>query len=233
MVTDPVARPDRRHVRRAETIEQLVDEAVEVMAEQGVAGLSLGEVARRMGVRPPSLYVYFASKHAVYDAVFARGWREVRTAMAALGDPDETTDLPAYLHEFGERFVRWSVQNPVYAQLMGWRPVPGYEPSREAYEPAVVVFERGVEVMARLQALGLFRSGVEPHELLRAWTILLSGVITQQLANAPHESFAEGSFTTMLPQVVDMYRAHYAPPQVRAPQRSRAPQRRGRHADQR
>ena len=55
----------------------MLDVAVAVMAEQGVVGLSLGEVARRMGIRPPSLYVYFDSKNALYDAIFARGSREL------------------------------------------------------------------------------------------------------------------------------------------------------------
>ena len=105
----------------------------------------------------------------------------------------------------------WSVANPVYTQLMTWRPVPGYEPSASAYEPAVVVLERAREVFTALQARGLFRSDVSPDELLRAWTILLSGVISQQLANAPQEGFAHGRFTTMLPQLVEMYRAHYSP----------------------
>ncbi len=204
-------RLDRRHVRRAETIEQLLEVAVQVMAEQGVAGLSLGEVARRVGIRPPSMYVYFNSKNAVYDAVFARGWRDVMQKMEPLGEPDETTDLPAYLLDFAELFVRWALQHPVYAQLMGWRPVPGYEPSPAAYEPAVVAFQRGLDVMARLQSLGLFRPDVTVDELMRVWTVLTGGVITQQLANAPHEPFERGSFTSVLPQLVDMYLAHYAP----------------------
>ncbi len=218
---------DRRHLRRAETIEHVIDVAVQVMAEQGVAGLSLGEVARRMGIRPPSLYVYFDSKNAVYDAVFARGWRMVLREAQALVEPDETTDLPAYLLQFAESYIRWSLAHPVYSQLMGWRPVPGYEPSAEAYEPAVVVLERGRGVLSQLQTLGLFRPDVDADELMRVWTILATGVITQQLANAPQESFEEGTFTALLPQLVEMYRAHYAPG------RRTAPQRRGRHADQR
>ncbi len=222
-----VPRLDRRHQRRAETIEQIVDVAVEVMAEQGVAGLSLGEVARRVGIRPPSLYVYFDSKNAVYDAVFARGWRLIQQTLQTLPEPDASTDLPAHLRRGGELFVRWCVEHPVHAQLMGWRPVPGYEPSAQAYQPAVVVLEGGRQTLARLQSLGLFDPDVPVDELLRVWTILTSGVITQQLANAPHEPFEVGSFTTMLPQLVDMYRAHYAPG------RGTAPQRRGRHADQR
>src|SRR5438309_11667546 len=68
---------DRRQRRRQETIEEVLDIAVEIMTEQGVAGLSIGEVARRMGIRPPSLYVYFPSKEALYDAVFLRGARAI------------------------------------------------------------------------------------------------------------------------------------------------------------
>lgn len=110
---------------------------------------------------------------------------------------------------------------------MGWRPVPGYEPSAEAYEPAVVVLERGRGVLSQLQTLGLFHPDVDADELMRVWTILITGVITQQLANAPQECFEEGTFTALLPQLVEMYRVHYAP------ERRTAPQRRGRHADQR
>ena len=57
MSTGSVERTDRRHRRRQETISEVLNVALQVMAEQGVAGLSLGEVARRMGIRPPSLYV--------------------------------------------------------------------------------------------------------------------------------------------------------------------------------
>ena len=75
---------ERRHRRRLETIEEVLDHAVRIMEQDGVAGLSLGEIARRMGIRPPSLYVYFPSKHALYDALFARGRCEFRTSQAAI-----------------------------------------------------------------------------------------------------------------------------------------------------
>lgn len=211
MSSTSAPRPDRRHLRRAETIEEVVDVSMRLMAEQGVAGLSLGEVARCMGIRPPSLYVYFASKNAIYDAVFARGWREITQTMEALPEPDETTELRSYMLESAQLFVRWAVQHPVYTQLMGWRPVPGYEPSEEAYEPAVASFARGRNLIARLQDLGLLDSEFTVDELMRVWTILTSGVITQQLANAPEEPFEKGSFTTTLPQLVEMYCTHYAP----------------------
>jgi AcrR family transcriptional regulator len=210
MEVQPVERVDRRRRRHQETIEEVVGVAVAVMAEQGVAGLSLGEVARRMGIRPPSLYVYFATKNALYDAIFARGWRELAAAMeeavGRLGQPD---DPAAYLRGFGASFVRWTVEHPAYSQLMFWRPVPGYEPSPAAYEPAVRMFDRGHALMADLRARGLLAAGPPVEEMLRTWTVLLAGVTTQQLVNAPHEPFDGGTFTSLLPQLVDMFLMQY------------------------
>ena len=59
---------------------------------------------------------------------------------------------------------------------------------------------------------GLFRADADIDDALRAWTMLTAGVISQQLANAPHESFDEGSFTTQLPELVAMFLAHYGSP---------------------
>ena len=74
-------RADRRVQRHNQTIEEILDLAIQVMAEDGVATLSLAEVARRMGMRPPSLYQYFPSKLAVYDALFERGARQTLAVM--------------------------------------------------------------------------------------------------------------------------------------------------------
>ena len=45
--TPPAAGLDRRARRRQETIEEILEIAVDVMSEEGVTGLSLAEVARR------------------------------------------------------------------------------------------------------------------------------------------------------------------------------------------
>src|SRR5688572_1164471 len=132
---------DRRQRRRQETIAEVLDIAAEIMVEQGVVGLSVGEVARRMGIRPPSLYVYFPSKHAMYDALFARGAQLLVDHMRADSDADDVegrTFDDVLLHA-SEVFVRWSIEHPAYTQLLFWRPVPGFTPSEEAYAPAVEI----------------------------------------------------------------------------------------------
>src|SRR5687767_14828890 len=100
--------PDRRQRRRQETIEEVLTVAVEVMADHGVAGLTLGEVARRMGIRPPSLYVYFDGKNALYDALFERGWRELLDTVRAVEETRDGADLVADLMAAETAFVRWA-----------------------------------------------------------------------------------------------------------------------------
>lgn len=206
---------DRRQRRRRETIEEVLDVAAQVMAEQGVAGLSVGEVARRMGIRPPSLYVYFASKSALYDALFERGAGLVLAHMERAHEQfvgGKSLPLEAHLLHFANAFCRWAVEHPAYSQLLFWRPVPGFSPSDRAYEPAMRLLELGRERFAELQRRGLLRSDASIDDLQRDWTILTSGVISQQLSNAPDEAFDAGTFTTAIPHVVAMFARHYAPP---------------------
>jgi len=219
---------DRRQRRRLETIEEVLDVAADLMREQGVAGLSIGEVARRMGIRPPSLYVYFDSKNALYDGLFARGWRLLNEYMGESRTQvlDRAT-LDDALLEVGTLFVGWAVANPAYSQLLFWRPVRGFEPSADAYEPAVESLSGARETFGEMQRRGWIRADASIDEVTRDWTILLAGVISQQLSNAPHESFAKGSFTMALPRLVGMFAAHYAAPSPLTPRR------RARHASQR
>lgn len=211
---------DRRRRRRLETIDEVLDHAVRIMAEDGVAGLSLGEIARRMGIRTPSLYGYFPSKNALYDALFARGGRLLLASYRKYGDdhPPVEGDLAAIMLRFGREFVRWSVENFPYAQLLFWRPVPGFRPSAQAYAPAVELVEDGVARLRGLQQRGLIRADADLADAQRDWAVLVSGVVSQQLANAPEEPFSSGRFTAALPGLAAMFAAHYGrPARTRAP----------------
>jgi len=211
---------DRRQRRRQETIEEVLDVAVEVMADHGVAGLSLGEVARRMGIRPPSLYVYFDGKHALYDALFERGWHLLLETMRAVEASCDGADPVADLLALESAFVRWAVEHPAYAPLMFWRPVPGFAPSERAYAPAVEISTRSRAHLARLQAVGVLSAAADLDLVHRTQTAVISGVITQQLANAPGEPFETGAFTSTLPDVVAMWLAHHGGPSIAPSDRS-------------
>ncbi len=210
MGAEPVSL-DRRQRRRQETIAEVVDVAAEIMAEQGVAGLSVGEVARRMGIRPPSLYGYFPSKHALYDALFARGAQLVLDHVRAdeAASEGKARSLDEVLLNAAETFVTWSIEHPAYTQLLFWRPVPGFTPTAAAYAPAVELVDFSRARLTDMQQRGLIRADVDVDEVQRDWTVLISGVISQQLSNAPDEPVATGRFTAALPVLVEMFARHY------------------------
>lgn len=202
-------RVDRRQRRRRQTIAEILEVALEVMGEEGVAGLSLSEVARRMDIAPPSLYKYFSSKLAVYDALFAQGVRQQKAAVEAAVDGVEP-GLPA-LRAGTAAVVRWSVEHPVLAQLLFWRPVPGFEPSPEAFAPAVEVMEHLRQVIQNTVDRGQLHPDAASDRGLALFTCLTGGVISQQLANEPGADFTAGRFTTLTPEVVDMFVRRYSP----------------------
>ena len=205
--TPDTARLDRRRRRRAQTIDEIVGVAVEVMAQEGVAGLSLSEVARRMGIQPPSLYKYFPSKLALYDELFKRGAGEVLAAFraaVALAEPDWAA-LTAGI----EAIMRLGLDHQVAGQLLNWRPVPGFEPSAEAFAPSVELVE---EVRRLLQAAadrGELHPAAASEEGQALLSVLIAGVMSQQLANQPQASWNQGRFTRLTPLVLQLFQCAY------------------------
>lgn len=176
--------------RRERTRAEILAAAWELCREQGLAGLSLRELAARVGLRAPSLYSYFPSKDAIYDAMFAEGQRALlaRFETAAVDRPGRR-----WLHATARDFVEFCTEDPVRYQLMFQRVVPGFEPSAASYALAVRVLELARDELARL--------GVTDQRLLDLWTALLTGLTDQQLSNDP----GGDRWVRLLDEAVEMF----------------------------
>lgn len=58
--------------QRAETLEQILDAAEYLFSLQGLHGVTLRDVAQRVGVHTTLLHYYFQDKPTLFEAVFAR-----------------------------------------------------------------------------------------------------------------------------------------------------------------
>jgi AcrR family transcriptional regulator len=203
------ARPDRRARRRQETIEEILDIALEVMEDKGVNGLTLSEVARRLGVQPPSLYKYFDSLMALYDQLFERGMQTHLEVMArAIEQAEPGLDaLAAGLDASG----RWCLANGPIAQLLFWRPVPRFEPSADSMVPSneMVAIQR--RALADAVAAGQLGPEADSEEALYVVSVFIAGVFGQALANEPDLAWGSGRFTPLLPKLMDVLRTLYPP----------------------
>ena len=88
-MTTPAPPTDRRRERHLAKRATIVAEAWTLARRDGLAAISLRDLADRVGLRQPSLYAYFDSKLALYDAMFADGNRQLIETVSALPEHDD------------------------------------------------------------------------------------------------------------------------------------------------
>ena len=140
----------------------------------GIGGLSLHALARNVGIRQPSLYEYFDSKLALYDAMFADGNRQL---LERLDHVDLPEDPRAAVKAFMRAFADFAVEDPARAALLFQRPIPGFEPSAASYERAEAVLGLAIKVLAT--------AGVRDQGDVDCVVAMVGGLIDAQISNDP------------------------------------------------
>jgi AcrR family transcriptional regulator len=145
------ARPRPTKVQqRAEKIEQILDAAEYLFSKHGLYGVTLKDVARRVGAHHTLLNYYFVDKKKLFDAVFAR--RAVVTStrrMAALeaydaqtrGRPSVEGALRAFLDTDLDLYIQggesWKNYGALGAQVAN-TPEWGAKLMDEQFDPVVL-----------------------------------------------------------------------------------------------
>jgi AcrR family transcriptional regulator len=189
-----IVRPNRdRRAERHEAIRQeILDAAWDAAHQAGIAGLTLRDIATRVGMQQPSLYSHFASKQAIYDSMFQQAWQayldHARASIAGL--PAEPR---ARLIAIAEDYFDFAVADLPRHQLMDVNVVPNFQPSREAYAPAVQVYQ---VMLDQLRGMG-----ITAQEDADIYTALIGGLVNQQLANDPGGQ----RWRRLIPRVINMF----------------------------
>ena len=142
--------------------------------KHGIAGISLRELARSVGMRQPSLYEYFASKDALYDEMFADGNRQLLARLEALELP---ADPRAALKAFIAAWLAFAMEDPARCELLFQRHVPGFEPTPASYALA----EAALRPLAELAE----QAGVTDPGDVDCIVAVAAGLMDAQLANEP------------------------------------------------
>jgi AcrR family transcriptional regulator len=171
-----VPKRDRVAERREATRLEIIEAAWQLAEERGLAEFTLRDLAERVGMRAPSLYSHFESKHAIYDAMFGMAWSDYE--QIALTELSELPESPrAAIRRVARVFFDFSVANPARHQLMNQRTIPGFEPSADSYAPAVRVLELGKQIFRNV--------GLTDPADFDIFTAISAGLVNQQIANDP------------------------------------------------
>jgi AcrR family transcriptional regulator len=151
-VTEPSKRrqTSKKAEQRAESIEQILDAAEELFSQHGLYGVTLKDVAKRVGVHHTLLNYYFADKKTLFDAVFARRAHVTsERRMAVLAEYEKATNgkptvegaLRAFLDTDLDLYIEGGEGWKNYAQLSAQvanTPQWGAELMDEHFDPVVL-----------------------------------------------------------------------------------------------
>ncbi len=162
----------------------ILDTAEALLQSEGLAALSMREVARRAGVTHQAPYHHFADRETILAELVRRGFDELANRLAAATDRTDPHDARALRIASGEAYVGFAIDRPGVFRIM-FRPEV-CDPAR--FPAARAAGERAhgelVRMVQRLHAAdpqaGLLASGywAQVHGLA---TLLIDGPLGQAL----------------------------------------------------
>jgi len=149
----------------------LIEAGVDILAEEGVGGLSLRKVASRAGVSHAAPYAHFADKQALIAAISTEGYRIVYERIKAAirrhaGDPLRQ------LVEVAWAYVQFATTDPAHFKITfsgaveKQKDYPSYvDSSRESFGLVVKVVEA-------CQAAGVLHTGPSDVLAVSVWSLV-------------------------------------------------------------
>jgi len=190
----------RKQRNREGTIQSILDAARAIMREEGVAALSMQELARRMDMRAPSLYNYFTGKAEIYDTLFRLGFtlydEHVKEMMQA------STNLRDELRINIEAYMSFALENPELYQLCFERPVPGFVPSKESLALSFGILNQSYQRAEKFKKK--LDTKLTGQQIVDTVIAISHGLTAMQLANEPAAPVGQGRFGSLIPIVLAM-----------------------------
>jgi AcrR family transcriptional regulator len=162
------ARPGRRggprwRRRPEERPRQILDAALEVFGERGLAGARLDDIARRAGVSKGTIYLYFPNKEELFrEVVRAVVVDRLRQAAAEAGTSDPVEELKRYLRAHWD-FVRSPQFQTIFKLVTG---------ELHNFPDLAEFYGREVITPATQLLAGMIRRGIDRGDFRRVDPIL-------------------------------------------------------------
>jgi AcrR family transcriptional regulator len=180
---------------------QIVDAAWELARRDGMAAVSLRELAATVGMRAPSLYHYFPSKEALYDAMYAQGMQQLADRIQSSPPGRNASET---LRNRARTFVTAAAEDPTRFELLFHRPIPGFAPSPEH----LVIGLTNLATTRQMAAA----AGLRSERAFDLFMAVTHGLVAMQIANEP----GGDRWIRLVDDAVDLLLAQHASGQRRA-----------------
>jgi AcrR family transcriptional regulator len=180
MVKKPVRKAKKRAYHHGDLERALVEAAVGLIQEKGVAALTLRGVGARLGVSRTALYRHFDDKQALLARVASEGFKRFHEALAAAAARAESRHadpMPA----MAAAYMKFARSHPSHYQTMFSGVLTSHEGDPDLHRHAQAAFDALLDAIRRGQEAGRIRAG-DPIELAEITWALSHGIATLAMA---------------------------------------------------
>lgn len=156
-------------MKQEDTKQKILDKALELFSTQGYDSVSVGEIAKAVGIKAPSLYNHFPSKQAIFDAIVesTAAQYEADTDKIDIHVQNAKQDIPVFteitanaLFEKVRQIFEYSLHNETISRFRRMMTIEQFR----SPELAALYSRRYVERILRYHA-GIFRALIASGEI--------------------------------------------------------------------
>jgi AcrR family transcriptional regulator len=195
--------PRVSEAHRAARRRQILDAAIDCFAREGFHRTSMSQIIARSGMSAGAIYLHFASKDDIVEAIAEeRHSMEDTLAAAALGDQDTRRAL----HELARHYIEWlsdpveddhrRVTVQVWAEALRNDRVAGIV--RAGVDQRLPI----AEFLRQRQQRGEVRAGIDPDALSRVMLSIILGFVLQRAWDPGMEV---GDYRVVLDAMIDEF----------------------------
>ena len=156
-------------MKQEDTRKRIIEKALELFSTRGYDAVSVGEIAKSVGIKAPSLYNYFPGKQAIFDAIVEETALQYQrdTDRIDIHVQDVAQDIPVFteitedaLFEKVRQIFEYSLHNETVSRFRRMMTIEQFR----SPELSALYSRRYVERMVAYHA-GIFRSLIASGEL--------------------------------------------------------------------
>ena len=159
----------RRESERSQLQSRILDAAGALFLEEGYEGVSMRQVAERIGYSATTIYRHYDSKDDLLFAIVHEGFRRFGDDLSKAAR--KVKDPLGQLKAVCAAYVKFGLQNPVYYQLMFMQRSDFLFHSRDEKAPMIASFGLLQNLVAEAMAAGILAPGDPQTTSTVVWAV--------------------------------------------------------------
>ena len=178
--------PKKKTYHHGDLKNALIKAGVEILAKDGVSGLSLRKVASRAGVSHTAPYSHFVDKQALIAAISTEGFRQLYERISLVAEKNKTKPS-RQLSEVAWAYVQFAMDDRDRFKVM----FSGVLEKEKEYPEFVTESQRNFQLVQGIveanQAAGVLSGGPADLVTLSAWGIVHGFIMLLLEGQIPHK----------------------------------------------